>query len=106
MRIGGFLRRERLEQRLRFFQIERIEPFIEPIVDRSKQIAQVRPSHFKRTIRQNQKGRQHENKQVGKGESLGMGDAEAPRQGGPVMNPQDLATAGPSITKAGQQYGK
>jgi hypothetical protein len=24
----------------------------------------------------------------------------------PVMNPQDLATAGPSITKAGQQYGK
>jgi hypothetical protein len=24
----------------------------------------------------------------------------------PVMNPQDLATAVPSITKAGQQYGK
>ncbi len=24
----------------------------------------------------------------------------------PVMNPQDLATASPSITKAGQQYGK
>ncbi len=24
----------------------------------------------------------------------------------PVMNPQDLAAAGPSITKAGQQYGK
>ena len=24
----------------------------------------------------------------------------------PVMNPQDLATAGPSIAKAGQQYGK
>jgi len=24
----------------------------------------------------------------------------------PVMNPQDLAKAGPSITKAGQQYGK
>ena len=24
----------------------------------------------------------------------------------PVMNPQDLATAGPSNTKAGQQYGK
>jgi hypothetical protein len=24
----------------------------------------------------------------------------------PVMNPQDLATAGPSITKAGQQFGK
>jgi len=24
----------------------------------------------------------------------------------PVMNPQDLATAGPSITKADQQYGK
>ena len=24
----------------------------------------------------------------------------------PVMNPQDLATAGASITKAGQQYGK
>ncbi len=24
----------------------------------------------------------------------------------PVMSPQDLATAGPSITKAGQQYGK
>jgi hypothetical protein len=24
----------------------------------------------------------------------------------PVMNPQDLATAGPSIVKAGQQYGK
>ena len=24
----------------------------------------------------------------------------------PVMNPQDLATAGPSITKAGQQYEK
>jgi hypothetical protein len=23
----------------------------------------------------------------------------------PVMNPQDLATAGPSITKAGQQFG-
>ena len=24
----------------------------------------------------------------------------------PVMNPQDLATAGPSITQAGQQYGR
>ena len=24
----------------------------------------------------------------------------------PVMNPQDLAAAGPSIAKAGQQYGK
>jgi len=24
----------------------------------------------------------------------------------PVMNPQDLATAGPSITKAAQKYGK
>jgi hypothetical protein len=24
----------------------------------------------------------------------------------PVMNPQDLATAGPAIAKAGQQYGK
>jgi hypothetical protein len=24
----------------------------------------------------------------------------------PVMNPQDLATAGPSISKAAQQYGK
>jgi hypothetical protein len=24
----------------------------------------------------------------------------------PVMNPQDLAKAGPAITKAGQQYGK
>ena len=24
----------------------------------------------------------------------------------PVMNPQDLATASPSITKAGQQYGR
>jgi hypothetical protein len=24
----------------------------------------------------------------------------------PVMNPQDVAAAGPSITKAGQQYGK
>jgi hypothetical protein len=24
----------------------------------------------------------------------------------PVMSPQDLAAAGPSITKAGQQYGK
>jgi len=24
----------------------------------------------------------------------------------PVMNPQDLAAAGPSITKAGQQHGK
>ena len=24
----------------------------------------------------------------------------------PVMNPQDLTKAGPSITKAGQQYGK
>lgn len=24
----------------------------------------------------------------------------------PVMNPQDLATAGPSITRAGQQYGR
>jgi hypothetical protein len=24
----------------------------------------------------------------------------------PVMNPQDLATAGPSIAKAAQEYGK
>jgi hypothetical protein len=35
----GSLRRERVEQRLRFLQIARIEPLREPPIDRSKQLA-------------------------------------------------------------------